>query len=85
MNGIKRPKILPRPVGNYEHAWSTYPDSLRVSFENGQTLVYRVEIKQPEPVLRKPLDRFNQVVMCGYKYKQKNRGKRTGRVDDAEL
>ena len=86
MNGIKRPKILPQPVGNYEHAWSTYPDSLRVSFENGKTVKYVIEIQQPEPVLGKMLDRFaEKYLVGGYKYKQKGRGKRTGRVDDAEV
>ena len=85
MNGIKRPKILPQPVGTYEHAWSTYPDSLRVSFENGKTVKYVIEIQQPEPVLGKMLDRFNHICFGGYKYKEKGRGKRSGRIDDAEV
>ena len=77
---MKRPEILPEFVPNYEQSWSQYPDSIRVSFGNGQTVKYVIEIQQPEPVLRKPLDRFNAITLCGYKYKQKGIGKRTGRV-----
>ena len=79
MNGFKRPKVLPNVVPSYEHAWSNYPDSVRVSFENGQTLRYVVEVKQPEPVFRKLLDRYNHICFGGYKYKEKARGKRNGR------
>lgn len=82
MNGFKRPKVLPKVVPIYEHSWSNYPDVIRVSFENGQTLKYVIEIKQPEPVFRSWLDRFNAICLGGYKYKNKNRGKRSGRIEE---
>ena len=85
MNGFKRPKVLPNVVPSYEHSWSNYPDAVRVSFENGQTLRYVVEVTQPEPVLGKMLDRFaEKYLVGGYKYKEKGRGKRTGRIKEAD-
>lgn len=79
---MNRPKILPEFVPNYEQSWSQYPDSIRVSFGNGRTLKYVIDIQQPEPVLGKLLDRYNHICFGGYKYKQKGIGKRTGRVMD---
>lgn len=76
---VTRPDILPEVLPRYEHDWEAYPDSIRVSFGDGKTVRYFKEIKQPEPVLGKMLDRFEErFVLCGYKYKQKNRGKRRG-------
>ena len=86
MNGFKRPKVLPNVVPNYDHAWSNYPDSVRVSFENGQTLKYVVDAQQPEPKLKGFLDRFSKTCLVGgYKYKEKGKGKRRGDKSDAEV
>ena len=84
MNGVVRPMMMPKVQPNYEHAWSQYPDTIRVSFDNGRTFRYRIIIDQPEPVLGKMLDRFNHICFGGYKYKEKGRGKRTGRIMDGK-
>ena len=79
MNGIVRPMILPKPVPKYQHAWSVYPDTLIVSFKNGKTVKYVIDIQQPEPVLGKMLDRFaEKFLVGGYKYKEKGKGKHNG-------
>ena len=81
MNGMKRPKILPKVVPRYKQAWSVYPDTLMASFDNGKTVRYVIEIKQPEPALRKPLDRFTKLCI-GYRYKRKKRAERVGKNVD---
>lgn len=45
----ERPDMLPKPVPIYEHDGSQYPDRIRVSFENGGTAVYVLEVEQPHP------------------------------------
>ena len=77
---MKRPEMMPKPAVRYEYDWSEYPDTLTVSFVNGKTVKYVKEVLQPEPVLGKMLDRFGQICLGGYKYKQKGIGKRTGRI-----
>lgn len=46
---MSRPKMLDRAVPNYEHACSTYPDQIRVSFSDGHTEVYERRVEQPAP------------------------------------
>lgn len=40
---------LPVPAVHYDREDSMYPDSIRLSFPNGQTVVYDRRIKQPGP------------------------------------
>lgn len=44
-----RPTILPKPMPNYEHDCSIYPDQIRVSFSDGHTEVYERRVEQPAP------------------------------------
>ena len=44
-----RPTMLPKPMPNYEHDCSTYPDQIRVSFSDGHTEVYDRRVEQPAP------------------------------------
>lgn len=50
MKQAGRPDILPRPVPNYEHDSSDYPDSIRVSFTDGKTIIYDRRAEMPGPV-----------------------------------
>ena len=46
-----RPTILPKPMPTYERASSKYPELIRVSFDDGSTAVYQLQVKQPAPVI----------------------------------
>ena len=46
-----RPTILPKPMPTYERASSKYPEMIRVSFDDGSTAVYQLQVKQPAPVI----------------------------------
>ena len=48
---MSRPQLLDRPVPNYEHDCSIYPDQIRVSFSDGHTEVYDRRVEQPAPVI----------------------------------
>ena len=62
------PLVRIRPI--YDHAWSIYPDRVKVPMDDGKVIEYQVVIKFPEPVMRSWLDRFNQVCF-GYRRKIK--------------
>ena len=47
----KRPKMMDKPDPHYEHEWSRHPDWIRVSFEDGSTAVYYLQVEQPAPVI----------------------------------
>lgn len=52
MTAIKeRPEMLPETVGYYDYDISKYPDRLRVSFEDGRTLIYEARMEQPHPII----------------------------------
>ena len=51
MSGSIHPAILPETVSYYDYEISKYPDRIRVSFEDGKTLVYEVRHEQPHPVI----------------------------------
>lgn len=44
----KRPEIMPEPKGYYIHG-DKYPDTVRISFEDGHTEIYDRRVSQPSP------------------------------------
>lgn len=58
-------QVLPLPLVHpvWEHKHSKYPETIRVSFSNGKTVLYRIVVEQPRPVFRDPLDEFSKT--CG--------------------
>lgn len=46
----ERPEMLQKAVPNYDHDCSIYPESIRVSFSDGKTVIYDRRIEQPAPV-----------------------------------
>ena len=42
-------KPLPEPAVHYDRPESLYPDTIRLSFPDGNTVVYDRRIKQPGP------------------------------------
>lgn len=48
---MNRPEMMDRAVPYYGHAWSKYPDQIRVSFEDGSTVIYEARMEQPAPVI----------------------------------
>ena len=49
--GNVRPEILPKPMPNYAHERSVYPEQIRISFSDGHTEIYERRIDQPHPVI----------------------------------
>ena len=45
----ERERPMPEPACHYERPESLYPDSIRLSFPDGMTVVYDRRIKQPGP------------------------------------
>ena len=74
-------QIHPHPVVHpiYDHAWSEYPDRVRIAMDNGHTVLYQRIIDQPEPVLAPQVEQFTRTCFGGEKYKTKGLGKRMGR------
>ena len=80
---MKRSKPLVKVNAIFDHSWSAYPDRIKVPMDDGQVVEYEIVIKMPEPVLGKLLDQFDKVCLVGgYKYKEKGRRKRSGRMGD---
>ena len=46
-----RPKPMEKPALYYEHDFSTLPEQIRMSFEDGSTAVYDLRMVQPAPVI----------------------------------
>lgn len=40
---------LPQVLGEWEHDYSRYPETIRVSFSDGKTVKYRIDVQQPHP------------------------------------
>ena len=40
---------LPKVLGKWEHDDSKYPETIIVSFSNGKTVKYRIDVEQPHP------------------------------------
>ena len=62
---------LPKVMPIWEHRHSKYPETIRVSFSNGQTMLYRIDIQQPAPQLKDALDEFTELCI-GYEREDNN-------------
>lgn len=49
----RRPRILSKLFPMYEDTYSQYPNSIRVSFDDGTTAVYDQRVTMPNPLLMK--------------------------------
>lgn len=67
---VKRPAMLDRPVGYYTGRFSKIPEKVRVSFENGTSAVYALQVEQPAPV---PVRRRRRSEVVGYQWKGADR------------
>ena len=45
----KKPDALPVPTVYYDSSASEYPETIRLSFSDGRTVVYDRRIRQPRP------------------------------------
>ena len=50
-NAKNRPEMLGKMVPIYDHDYSILPDRIRVSFKDGKTAIYQIQINQPAPVI----------------------------------
>ena len=71
-----RPKALPQPVYNYERELSIYPDSIRVSFEDGTTAIYTMHPEQPKPQVIETIRIIRKWNSEGYQCKVQKRRRR---------
>lgn len=71
-----RPKALPQPVYNYERELSIYPDSIRVSFEDGTTAIYTMQPEQPKPQVIETIRIIRKWNSEGYQCKVQKRRRR---------
>lgn len=47
----ERPAMLSKMVPIYDHNTSKHPDRIRVSFDDGSTAVYAIDVEQPHPLV----------------------------------
>ena len=47
----ERPAMLGKMVPIYDHNASKHPDRIRVSFDDGSTAVYAIDVEQPHPLV----------------------------------
>ena len=47
----ERPAMLGKMVPIYDHNTSKHPDRIRVSFDDGSTAVYVMDVEQPHPLV----------------------------------
>ena len=52
----ERPAMLGKMVPIYDHNTSKHPDRIRVSFDDGSTVVYAVEVEQPQPLVMESIN-----------------------------
>ena len=82
---MERKKPLAEVIYIYDGEWSEYPETVRLTMNDGHVMTYKLEVKQPEPRLTGLLDKFGEACCVGgYKYKEKGRGKRSGRKVDKD-
>lgn len=62
---VDRPTVLDRPGRYYETSLSRIPEKVRLSFSDGTTAVYRLEVELPEPIMRD----WQSEVIVGYQWK----------------
>lgn len=55
-NKSRRPKLLGKVLPVYESDYTQYPESIRVSFEDGTTAVYEQKVTMPNPLLIRSID-----------------------------
>lgn len=46
---VERPEMMPEVVPHYAYESSRVPESIRVSFADGSTAVYQLDVKMPPP------------------------------------
>ena len=72
----ERPEMLQKAKPNYDHDFSMYPESIRVSFSDGRTVIYDRRIEQPAPVIMENI-RIIRKWKQGYVNKPMRRRNRT--------
>jgi hypothetical protein len=67
---MNRSRPLVRVSTIFDHAWSHYPDRIKVPMDDGRVIEYQITVTMPEPVLGKMLDRFEKRFL-GYRFKKR--------------
>lgn len=57
---MERPKMLDKPVLTYNHEFSFHPDQIRVSFDDGSTVIYDIRHDQPHPLVMRNIEIMEQ-------------------------
>ena len=56
-------RVLPMPhvLGKWEHDYSKYPETIIVSFSNGKTVKYRIDVQQPHPCFEAAIENIKNM------------------------
>lgn len=75
---MTHPEILPKPVPIYDGEDSMIPERLRVSFKDGRTEIYSLNIRQPAPQVVKSIEiiRKMKTTTIGYEFKPRRRARK---------
>ena len=66
-----RPRMLPKASACFDHETSRYPDHIRVSFDDGRTVVYDIRQEMPAPQVLRTVELIRKMASeSGYIYKE---------------
>ena len=74
MNETVQVLPLPKVFPVWEHPGiSRYPETIRVSFSDGKTVLYRIDADMPHPALSKAFRNIENMknICIGYEHKEK--------------
>ena len=75
LRAFARPVMLDKPHPIYHDEESVYPEAVRMSFDDGKTILYDRRVEQPEPVFQENI-RIIRKWKQGYVNKPARRRKR---------
>ena len=64
----KRPALLALPVPIYERTDSEIPEKVRISFTNGTSAIYAMQVDQPKPLVMESIRIIRKWRSEGYQY-----------------
>ena len=77
----KRPGMLAKSTPYYDTDASKYPEMIRVSFDDGSTIIYETKIQQPAPVITENIRIIHEMKIgyqaaTGNEYRPRRRDRR---------
>lgn len=76
---VNRPKHLREIVPIYDFEDSKYPTSIRLSFDDGHTMIYDLRFRGVPPVIVKNVEIIKRMNQNVYGYQRREKGKHENR------